>query len=89
MAHKGGGSERLCFNLEQLLVEAVLSLAFSNFFFLLYRYNNHPMLNDRYLLLMLLGKGGFSEVHKVSFKQCVNKLTKIYILINNYLFLGF
>lgn len=22
------------------------------------------MLNDRYLLLMLLGKGGFSEVHK-------------------------
>ncbi len=29
------------------------------------RYNNHPMLNDRYLLLMLLGKGGFSEVHKV------------------------
>merc|ERR1711971_995077 len=27
-------------------------------------YNNHPMLNDRYLLLMLLGKGGFSEVHK-------------------------
>ena len=31
------------------------------------RYNNHPMLNERYLLLMLLGKGGFSEVHKVSF----------------------
>ena len=30
------------------------------------RYNNHPMLNDRYLLLVLLGKGGFSEVHKVS-----------------------
>lgn len=29
------------------------------------RYNNHPMLNDRYLLLVLLGKGGFSEVHKV------------------------
>ena len=26
------------------------------------RYNTHPMLNDRYLLLMLLGKGGFSEV---------------------------
>ena len=49
------------------------------------------MLNDRYLLLMLLGKGGFSEVHKVSFKQCVRKLTKIYtiynyILINNDLF---
>jgi len=28
------------------------------------RYNHHPVLNDRYLLLMLLGKGGFSEVHK-------------------------
>ncbi|KAJ8984791.1 hypothetical protein NQ317_003705 [Molorchus minor] len=28
------------------------------------RFNNHPVLNDRYLLLMLLGKGGFSEVHK-------------------------
>ncbi|XP_071748109.1 serine/threonine-protein kinase tousled-like 2 isoform X2 [Lepeophtheirus salmonis] len=25
------------------------------------RYNNHPLLNERYLLLMLLGKGGFSE----------------------------
>merc|ERR1719495_703399 len=28
------------------------------------RYNNRPVLNERYLLLMLLGKGGFSEVHK-------------------------
>lgn len=28
------------------------------------RFSNHPVLNDRYLLLMLLGKGGFSEVHK-------------------------
>ncbi|XP_064456056.1 serine/threonine-protein kinase tousled-like 2 isoform X3 [Ornithodoros turicata] len=28
------------------------------------RFNNHPVLNDRYLLLILLGKGGFSEVHK-------------------------
>lgn len=27
-------------------------------------YNNHPVLNERYFLLMLLGKGGFSEVHK-------------------------
>lgn len=32
---------------------------------LLNRYNNHPVLNDHYLVLMLLGKGGFSEVHKV------------------------
>ncbi|KAL3241961.1 hypothetical protein MRX96_021626 [Rhipicephalus microplus] len=28
------------------------------------RFNNHPVLNERYLLLILLGKGGFSEVHK-------------------------
>ncbi|KAG8223702.1 hypothetical protein J437_LFUL004067 [Ladona fulva] len=28
------------------------------------RFNNHPVLSERYLLLMLLGKGGFSEVHK-------------------------
>ena len=39
---------------------------FFSFFclFLQSRFNNHPVLNDRYLLLMLLGKGGFSEVHK-------------------------
>lgn len=35
-----------------------------SFSFLQSRFNNHPVLNDRYLLLMLLGKGGFSEVHK-------------------------
>ncbi|UYV68996.1 TLK2 [Cordylochernes scorpioides] len=28
------------------------------------RFNNHAVLCDRYLLLTLLGKGGFSEVHK-------------------------
>ena len=28
------------------------------------RFNSHVVLNDRYLLLTLLGKGGFSEVHK-------------------------
>jgi tousled-like kinase len=28
------------------------------------RFNYHPMLNDRYILLDLLGKGGFSEVYK-------------------------
>merc|ERR1719495_3054990 len=28
------------------------------------RFNSHPVLNERFLLLMLLGKGGFSEVHK-------------------------
>lgn len=30
------------------------------------RFKDHPILNERYLLLNLLGKGGFSEVHKVS-----------------------
>ncbi|KAJ8314042.1 hypothetical protein KUTeg_008603 [Tegillarca granosa] len=29
------------------------------------RFKEHPILNDRYLLLNLLGKGGFSEVHKI------------------------
>lgn len=33
------------------------------------RFNSHPVLNERYLLLMLLGKGGFSEVHKVSYEN--------------------
>ncbi|KAG1694131.1 Serine/threonine-protein kinase tousled-like 1 [Nymphon striatum] len=28
------------------------------------RFNHHPVLNEGYLLLTLLGKGGFSEVHK-------------------------
>ena len=28
------------------------------------RFNLHPILNDRYVLLNLLGKGGFSEVYK-------------------------
>ncbi|RWS09831.1 serine/threonine-protein kinase tousled-like 1, partial [Dinothrombium tinctorium] len=28
------------------------------------RFSNHVVLNERYLLLTLLGKGGFSEVHK-------------------------
>ena len=30
-----------------------------------FRFKDHPILNERYLLLNLLGKGGFSEVHKV------------------------
>ncbi|XP_041365414.1 serine/threonine-protein kinase tousled-like 2 isoform X2 [Gigantopelta aegis] len=28
------------------------------------RFKDHPILNERYLLLNMLGKGGFSEVHK-------------------------
>ncbi|CAF1283326.1 unnamed protein product [Adineta steineri] len=30
------------------------------------RFQDHPILNERYLLLSLIGKGGFSEVHKVN-----------------------
>lgn len=33
---------------------------------LLARFKDHPTLNDRYLLLHLLGRGGFSEVYKVN-----------------------
>ena len=29
------------------------------------RFKSHPVLHDRYLLLHLVGKGGFSEVFKV------------------------
>lgn len=31
-----------------------------------YRFKDHPTLNERYLLLHLLGRGGFSEVFKVN-----------------------
>lgn len=34
------------------------------------RFKDHPTLNDRYLLLHLLGRGGFSEVFKVSGRHC-------------------
>lgn len=37
-------------------------------FFFLSRFKDHPTLNERYLLLHLLGRGGFSEVYKV---ECV------------------
>jgi len=43
------------------------------------RFNHHPVLNDRYLLLSLLGKGGFSEVHKVSSHTCVGHTSYMYI----------
>ena len=45
----------------------VFSHAFIEFVPHLYfcRFKDHPTLNSRYLLLNLLGKGGFSEVYKV------------------------
>lgn len=40
--------------------------------FLFERFKDHPTLNERYLLLHLLGRGGFSEVYKVSlYSTCV------------------
>ncbi len=30
------------------------------------RFKTHPTLHDRYLLLHMIGRGGFSEVYKVS-----------------------
>ncbi len=36
-------------------------------FVFVYRFKDHPTLNERYLLLHLLGRGGFSEVYKVFF----------------------
>jgi hypothetical protein len=47
------------------------------------RFNSHPVLNERYLLLMLLGKGGFSEVHKVTkhFRLLLSLTALIYVSI--------
>lgn len=47
------------------------------------RFNSHPVLNERYLLLMLLGKGGFSEVHKVTkyFRLLLSITALIYVSI--------
>ncbi|XP_004348957.2 tousled-Like Kinase family member [Capsaspora owczarzaki ATCC 30864] len=43
------------------------------------RFNNNPTLNGRYLLLTLLGKGGFSEVYKAfDLKQCMHVACKIH-----------
>eukprot|EP00794_Sanderia_malayensis_P003299 gene3299-3782_t len=45
------------------------------------RFNHHPTLNDRYLLLQLLGKGGFSEVYKgFDMKELRNVACKIHQL---------
>jgi hypothetical protein len=41
-----------------------LSMCLTSFFLPL-RFKDHPTLNERYLLLHLLGRGGFSEVYKV------------------------
>ena len=44
------------------------NILFSDILFLC-RFKDHPTLNNRYLLLNLLGKGGFSEVYKVTIRD--------------------
>lgn len=48
-------------------VSLVCVVAQLKLFPILCRFKDHPTLNDRYLLLHLLGRGGFSEVYKVRF----------------------
>ncbi len=51
-------------------------------------FKDHPLLNDRYILLNLLGKGGFSEVHKARFFGLIFfELVVAHIIINHPLFL--
>lgn len=50
--------------------------------FALNRFKDHPTLNDRYLLLHLLGRGGFSEVYKVSKTQLIsNHILSVFLSI--------
>lgn len=42
-----------------------ICIFFDQGIFLFFRFKDHPTLNERYLLLHLLGRGGFSEVYKV------------------------
>ncbi len=45
----------------------------SLFVLIFLRFKDHPTLNERYLLLHLLGRGGFSEVYKVSLPLIYNR----------------
>lgn len=45
---------------------SVVDLNYCAIVFPIVRFKDHPTLNDRYLLLHLLGRGGFSEVYKVT-----------------------
>ena len=47
-----------------------------SFIIFVYRFKDHPTLNERYLLLNLLGKGGFSEVYKVIGSRLLRKGTE-------------
>lgn len=53
------------------------------------RFNNFQILNHRYALLNLLGKGGFSEVYKVRIMAnvctiCPNNLSGLVMIKNSY-----
>lgn len=41
------------------------------------RFKDHPTLNERYLLLHLLGRGGFSEVYKVFYTYRLIRINKM------------
>lgn len=43
------------------------------------RFNSHPILHNRYLLLNLLGKGGFSEVYKSFDLQVIDSVTPLWL----------
>jgi hypothetical protein len=51
------------------IIPGKISLERSEILICLFRFQDHPILNERYLLLSLIGKGGFSEVHKVKQNQ--------------------
>lgn len=53
------------------------------------RFKDHPTLNDRYLLLHLLGRGGFSEVFKVNMDQLSLCAALLSILIDVAFFFSF
>lgn len=44
------------------------------------RFNNFQILNNRYALLNLLGKGGFSEVYKVRSTTLIGSFCSFYKL---------
>jgi tousled-like kinase len=40
------------------------------------RFHSHPLMNNRYLLIRLIGKGGFSEVYLVSLYGIICKVAQ-------------
>lgn len=74
---RGQFSVRKCFPLEKNIGIRGLSSKTC----LTHRFKDHPTLNERYLLLHLLGRGGFSEVYKVI--QRKNRKKRVFPLFAN------